>query len=403
MTSFQSSVKWVIWSAIHALLLLTLTLIWMNLSWEFSDEVIVARINQIVRYELINSQNKTVEDFKKNLICVNGSYDKELIPFEDDGGSGNVPVTDRGKLAGFIHLLNQAPQPPRLVVVDITFDNPSKHDSLLRRELAQIKNLVISTRIDETGEIVRPWPELNFALARYATTSGKFLKYNLVDDTIHYLPTAMYKETEQAVFHEIGGLARSSSGWWLNSFMVDLPIRQIHMDQGEILVWNLGEALTLYPEKEIHELIADKIIILGDFRMYDNHETLLGTQPGPLIVANAYLGMLQGIPRIKLMDGFLIFLLYFLSSLYVFFWRSKRQNLRNISMYRWKVGKFVVKYLTYLVVFSLYSILLYLLTSRHFQLLLFGLYFNLFEFLMDKYRVSTPRHVAIKVNESLQP
>lgn len=392
--------RWVLWSTAHALILSILTLVWMNLSWEFSDEVIVARINQIVRYEIFNPTDDRIEDFKKSLICVNGSYDKALIPYDDDGGSGTLPVTDRAKLAAFIALLNAAPQPPKLVVVDITFGVPSEHDSLLRAELSRLDRLVVSTNADDAGNPIRPWPELNFALARYATTSGKFLKYNLVDDTTQYLPTAMYHETEKEVFREVAGLAHSSSGWWLNSFMADLPIRQIHLDQNEILQWNLGEALTLFSEEEIHQLIADKIIILGDFKMYDNHETLLGTQPGPLIVANAYLGMLQGIPRLTLLDGILIFILYFVSTLFVFTGRSQRNKIKHTRLYRWSVGKFVLRYLSYLVVFSLYSIFLYMVTSRHFQLLLFGLYFNIFEYQVNRYRTSLLRRSQ---RENLSP
>lgn len=370
-------------SAVHALLLAFFTLVWMNLSWEFGDEVIVARINQIARYEIFNPANQVVEKFKKDLLLVNTSYDKTLIDYEDDFGVGNKPVTDRKKLADFFHVVNQAEQRPTLVVVDIIFDNPSPADSLLQLQLEKIDNLVISSELDKEGKPIRPWPDLNFALAQYETTTGTFLKYNLVSDTIHYLPTAMYRETQGTNFREWAGVVRSSPGWWMNSFIVDLPVRKAHIDNGEVLIWNLGEALS-FPPEDVKALVSGKIIIVGDIHEYDIHQTLLGQQPGPLIVANAYLGMLQGIPRIKLMDGFLIFLLYFISTIYVLQWRRHKERLMIIPG-RIKVGKFALKYLTYILIFSLYSIFLYLLTSRHFQLLIFGLYFNLFEYLVDRY------------------
>lgn len=371
-------------SAAHALLLAFLTLVWMNLSWEFGDEVIVARINQIARYEIFNPPNKIVEQFKKDLLLINTSYDKTLIPYEDDFGAGSRPVTDRKKLAEFFNVINQSAQKPALVVVDIIFENPSPDDSLMRIELEKIDNLVISSQLGKNGEPVRPWPRLNFALAQYETTTGTFLKYNLVNDTIHYLPTAMYRETKGTKFREWAGVVRSDPGWWINSFIVDLPVRKAHIDNGEVLIWNLGEALSYSPE-EVKSIAGNRIIIVGDIYEYDIHQTLLGQQPGPLIVANAYLGMLQGIPRIKLLDGFLIFLLYFLSTMYVIQWRHHKEKLMIIPGWI-KLGKFAVKYLTYILIFSLYSIFLYLLTSRHFQLLIFGLYFNLFEYLVDKYK-----------------
>jgi CHASE2 domain-containing sensor protein len=380
-------------SALHALLLAFLTLVWMNLSWEFGDEVIVARINQIARYEIINPKNKVVEQFKKDLVLVNTSYDKTLIDYEDDYGAGNKPVTDRKKLSDFFKVINQSGQRPSLVVVDIIFDNPSPDDSLLTNQLRKIDNLVISSELGKDGKPVMPWPGLNFALAQYQTTTGMFLKYNLISDTVHYLPTAMYYETQGIRFREWGGVARSDPGWWLNSFIVDLPVRKAHIDNGEVLMWNLGEALS-FPPEDVQNLVANKIIIVGDIHEYDIHQTLLGQQPGPLIVANAYLGMLQGIPRIKLLDGFLIFVMYFLSTMYVLHWRRHKEKLMIIPG-RLKFGKFAVGYLTYILVFSLYSIFLYLLTSRHFQLLIFGLYFNLFEYLVNRYGPKVAEHTLI--------
>jgi hypothetical protein len=370
-------------SAAHALLLAVLTLIWMNLSWEFGDEVIVARINQIARYEVFNPRNEVVEKFKKDLLIVNTSYDKTLIDYEDDYGAGKKPVTDRRKLADFFHVVNEAGQAPGLVVVDIIFDNPSPDDSLLSTELSAIDNLVISSELKD-GRPVQPWPGLNFALAQYETTTGTFLKYNLVNDTIHYLPTAMYHETQGTKFREWLGVVRSYPGWWMNSFIVDLPVRKAHIDNGEVLIWNLGESLT-FPREEVQSIVGNKIIIVGDIYNYDLHQTLLGEQPGPLIVANAYLGMLQGIPRIKLLDGFLIFILYFVSTMYVLDWRRHKE----------KLGKLVLRFFTYIFIFSLYSIFLYLLTSRHFQLLIFGLYFNVFEYLVDRYRPKVRKEVFI--------
>ena len=372
-------------SALHAIALSILTLVWMNLSWEFGDEVIVARINQIARYEIFNPPNKLVEQFKKDLLLINTSYDKTLIPFEDDFGAGHMQVTDRKKLASLFDIISSGPVQPNLVVVDMIFDTPSPDDSILRRSLRTIDNLVVSSEYSN-GVPIAPWPGVNFAIAQYETTTGMFLKYNLVNDTIQYLPAAMMHETHGTRFRERGGLVKTEHGWWMNSFIVDLPVRKAHLDNGEILMWNLGDALQ-FDTADVHRLAANRIIIIGDYYRYDVHPTLLGDQPGPLIVANAYLGMLQGIPRIKMLDGVLIFLLYFFSTLYVLVWRPNRSKLPRMPVYGQKLGKFFVKYLTYLVVFSLYSILLYLVTSRHFQLLVFGLYFNLFEYLFDRFGV----------------
>src|SRR5690349_7764693 len=135
-----------IWfSILHGLALSILTLVWMNLSWEFGDEVIVARINQIARYEIFNPTNTVVEQFKGDLLLVNTSYDRIVVPFEDDYGSGTIPVTDRRKLTDFMNLITSAPQQPALVVVDLHFDVASEDDSLLHAALTKVDHLVLSS------------------------------------------------------------------------------------------------------------------------------------------------------------------------------------------------------------------------------------------------------------------
>jgi len=382
MTWWRRYRKELMLSAIHGFALAVLTLVWMNLSWEFGDEVIVARINQIARYEIFNPTNAIVEQFKKDLLLVNTSYDKTLIPFDDEYGSGSIPVTDRKMLTDFFDIVSSTGNQPKLVVLDLLFDNPSDDDSTLQASLKKINNLVISCPYDADGTPIVPWPGLNFALARYETTTGTFLKYNLASDTIQFLPAAMLHETHGVKFRETAGLVRDDHGWWMNSFVVDLPVRKVHMNSEEILIWNLSDALKFDPEA-VRRLVAGRIMIIGDFYRYDMHQTLLGEQPGPLIVANAYLGMLQGVPRIRPFDGAMIFMLYFLSTLYVIVWRRTAAKIPGIPGL--KVGRFIVKYLTYVVIFSIYSILLYLMTSRHFQLLLFALYFNLFEYLYERF------------------
>jgi hypothetical protein len=384
MTWLREHWKVIAVSTSHALLLAILTLVWMNLSWQFGDEVIVARINQIARYQIFNPTNNVVERFKQDLLLVNTSYDNELVTFDTDEGTGNIAIADRKKLAEFLHIMNDSDGSPTLVVMDVVFKYTSDNDSLLRGELRKIKNLVISSEVDrKTGRPSMPWPELNFALAQYETTTGTFLKYNLVSDTIQYLPAAMYHETQGIKLHQEAGLVKSDDDWWMNSFIVDLPVRAAHISNG-VVCWNLGDVMRDFTAEDIQENTKNRVIIIGDFFDHDIHQTLLGEQPGPLIVANAYLGMLQGIPRIKFLDGFLIFALYFFSSMYALTWRQHKDKISG----RMKVGKFALKYLTYILIFSLYSIFLYLLTSRHFQLLIFGLYFNLFEYLVDRYKLN---------------
>lgn len=90
---------------------------------------------------------------------------------------------------------------------------------------------------------------------------------------------------------------------------------------------------------------------------------------------NTYLGIVKGRPKITLLLFSLVFMLYFASTWYVL---SRRNNERvlKVVMFRQKIGRFFLKYLTYIVVFTLFTVFVYVVTGQHLQLLLFALYFN---------------------------
>ena len=63
-----------------------------------------------------------------------------------------------------------------------------------------------------------------------------------------------------------------------------------------------------------------KFIIVGDFTEYDIHTTITGNQPGPVVVFNALLSLMEG-------DNILPFWVYLL--VYVVFWLESMFLLRN--------------------------------------------------------------------------
>lgn len=374
--------------SLHSFLLVVLTYSWMNLSLEFADDMVkVARVNQIVQYLLLDKNDALTERVKKELILINCSYDKMLVPFDDDRGSGTRAVINRHLLTEMIRTIRQ-PTKPEMIIWDIFLDNPSDLDSALYTELRQVSPLIMSTEMNADGSMIRPRKSFTYARAQYKTTIGSFLKYSLLDnDSIRYVPTIMYETTTHDTLHRVGPLAWSKNGLWLNSFIVDLSIRKSHIENNEVVMWNLGEILKYSSASEIQNLTAGKIVVIGDFYEFDNHETLLGIQPGPLIMVNTYLGLLKGVPRITFWGFTLVFALYFVCSLYILRLRPYRKRLRTSRIFKGKVMKFILRYFSYIVLFSVYTVLLYALTGKHFELLLFAIYFNVFEFIVKKYEV----------------
>jgi len=378
----------IIFSCFHATLLVFATYGWMNLNLSFADEMVkIARVNQVVQFLLLDKDDETTATVKSKLILINCSYDKMLVPYEDDYGSGTRAVINRQLLAQMVRIVRQAK--PEMVIWDILLDNPSDFDDSLYAELHEVPFLIMSSYLNEDGTLNRPREGFPHARAQYSTNLNTFLKYQLMDsDTMKYVPSIMYEHTTGDTLRRIGPLVKSRRGWWLNSFIVDLPIRQSHIDVNEVTMWNLGEALKYTAPEEIQELTAGKIVVIGDFLEFDVHQTLLGEQPGPLIMVNTYIGLLKGIPMLSAWAFLLIFMLYFVCSFYILRMHSFRRHLQTNRVFRMKVIKFVLRYFSYIVMFSAYTMILYLLTEKHFELILFALYFNLFEFIVRKNRRS---------------
>ncbi|MBY0435319.1 MAG: hypothetical protein K2U26_14525 [Cyclobacteriaceae bacterium] len=370
----------------HAGLLTVFTLFWMSIStWEFGDEILVERITQS-RYLLLKTEDPQVAQLKKKLLLINCSYDKMLAPYADLYGSGTIAITDRKKLRDLFHIINESPTPPAYTVWDLFLDDPSPYDSALTAELKKLKKVVVSSHLTDSGTLYQPHPDLDYALAQFATMSGTFLKYRLLhNDSVSYMPLRLYEKLHDVKFSKIGGFAFSPTGWWLNSFIVDLPIRRVHMDENEITVWNVGEALENFTVEEIRSTVSDRLLIVGDFYGNDIHPTFLGNQPGPLILINTYLGIEKGRARISTFLFLLIFLLYAASTAHVLR-QQQHAKLMTEKVLRIRIGKFLLKYLSYIVIFALFTILVYALTGQHLQLLLFALYFNVLDYTMAKYR-----------------
>jgi len=307
------------------------------------------------------------------------------VPYKDDFGEGTRPITDRKKLAALLAIINRAPVKPDYTLWDIFLDYPSPYDSALIAELRTLNRVILSTYLTDSGTVYQPYAGLTYALAQYATMSDTFLKYRLLyNNEASYVPASLAMNQQGYSWRKWAGFA-FGNGWGLNSFIVDLPIRRVHMNDNEITVWNVGQALENFTPEEIQETVAGRLVVFGDFYENDVHETFLGQQPGPLILVNTYLGLVKGSARITVLLFSCIFLLYLAATLYVFHLREYREKILTQKIYRARIARFLFKYLTYIVIFAIYTVLVYLITQQHVQLLLFALYFNVFDFLMSKY------------------
>ena len=360
---------------LHSSLLVVLTYWWMNQPIELPDENLIALINQ--RIKVWKQDSQKTEDLHKRFLFINCSYDKALVPYADEYGEGQIAITDRKKIADFLHEINNVSQQPKAIAIDLQLENPSENDSLLYQEMNQAKNLLLSWN-RKTNNIEVP-SNVKKAEASYVTRSGSFLKYSLLNDAGEYLPTAIYTTLtgDTPKLNSLGAVTLNQK-LSLNTFIVDILIRV-----SDLNYFNLNEFISL-PPTEIEERVKNKVIIIGEYFQDDIHDTVLGKQPGPLLVANTFLAIEKGQSVIKWSTSLLLFIFYFLLT-----WRllllAKDKGLKLNKLIHSRILRVSFRFLTYIFVFAMLSICFYQIFDQHFQLILFAVYFNVIEFLTRRY------------------
>ena len=99
----------------------------------------------------------------------------------------------------------------------------------------------------------------------------------------------------------------------------------------ELDVYNLGEDILtqFYEDQDIAELFKDKIILIGDFRESDIHDTIKNRVAGPAIMYNEYLGLKAGNHIVRWWILLFLFLVFDSEISYAFrahLWKKDKKN-----------------------------------------------------------------------------
>lgn len=368
---------------LHALWLLALTFFWLSQSYTYGDEFFLVQITSGIRHIVLKpAVRPSSPTAHPAFVFVSVSYDKELIPKLDPDGFeiGNQEITDREKLARFFQILNQRPDAYQFVLCDIFFKDDSPHDPLLETELNQMKNILIPYHQSTSGQWAFPkFSSVKMGLADYiaADTKGTFLKFRLTEQGHKTIPLLMYEKLHHAEFRKTPWGYAMNGRYSLSSVVLDFKIRRHDLFQGEAGCPSvyLGEMLRHFPDEEILELVRDRIIVMGDFDVHDIHETVFGDMPGPLILVNAYLSLVNGDNHISLSFLIVLFFVYLLISDNMFYGTKIEERQWTIRIIRSVIrGRFIAKLLNYLLVMSLVSVLSYFFFNIHINILFIAAY-----------------------------
>jgi hypothetical protein len=162
----------------------------------------------------------------------------------------------------------------------------------------------------------------------------------------------------------------------------------------------LGELLSLPPEV-IHEFTKDKIIVLGDLDSgQDVHRTIHGNMLGSVILLNTFLALENSDNQITW-----VFILFLLTGYAIISYICFRQiNILEGWLLKWLplptyVKELIESFASYLLYFTLLSVLSYLLFNFQLTILLISFYMQVLEWVMKNFIrnlacVQTPKEIA---------
>jgi hypothetical protein len=291
----------ILFSALTAAAMLCLALFWLSLPRTFGDEAFFIKWTSLVKKTVLGFDPKPAAE---SFLYVDVSRSKSVIPaidplFEEYTGYNHTAITDRTALANFLKAIDQYAEEVPLVLLDVFFGEPSPQDSLLQGAIDSLDFPIVGASSYKAYADLIPSPiNLPRGIAMYLSVDDNFMKYPLFfDDTLPTLPLVALNASEGVDYSNIGWWSRIEGRRTLANPIIDFKVRPFDLE-GENPRYHIHEMGSLlfqfgfWDEADISGLLSGKTIIVGDFET-DEHQTVFGTVPGPMIVHNAYLTLAE--------------------------------------------------------------------------------------------------------------
>lgn len=351
---------------------------------------------------LVKSDSDNIPD---SIFLVNVTYDKTLVDYEarifsNDSNSPKLPVgkittTDRKKLYDFLSVADSL-RNYRYILLDVRFEDDIENDTIteaLFSLIGKMDNIVFA--MHEGGNSAEGAPIEKAAYSDYHTTFlvSDVVKYPLMkrsESNIPYslsMPAKMFSDLNNGSFTTSGLITYYNGHLCRRTVYPSFPIRitswakESDEDQSPIIQYhNLGEDLVnLDNYKEvIGELIDNRIVVIGDL-VEDIHDTYIGLQPGALINLNSYIALCRDEHLISWLGFISQFALYFIISWCII---RRVSIIDKISIFRNKnygVIRFLLSFISYSVILTVASAIIYIYSGSIFSIALPSLYFTILE------------------------
>jgi hypothetical protein len=148
-------------------------------------------------------------------------------------------ITDRAKIAAFIHNLNESNAGYRYILCDVFLTGRSRSDDSLDKALSQTKNLVLAAEIREDKTPDRPLFDARYGIVSYTAEDETFLKLKMYyNDTLQSLPLVMFSDLHKPILRKRWFL-QINDGIFFNAQTILWRIRPYD--------WEQAKNFSLYP------------------------------------------------------------------------------------------------------------------------------------------------------------
>lgn len=343
-------------------------------------------------------------DIIPDSIClINVAYDKALVDYEAKCFSskndtsrqfaGQITTTDRRKLLQFLTIADSLKN-YKYILLDVRFEDEIQSDSTTDSLFNLIENMdKVVYAVHSNTETAHNAPLDKSAYGDYYTTFlvSDIVKYPLIQQyksSIKYsIPTKIYCDLYGHKFSYFGLFAFDNGHLCKSSIYPTFPIRltswMVESDKSVLPTpqyYNLGaDLLDSYdPTVVISPLIENKIAVIGDFNE-DLHDAFIGQQPGAIVNLNAYVALCSGKHIINWIEIFLTFTVFFIISWLILRQRQLLHYIPILRRSRSTFVKFIVTFIGFSVILTLYAILIYFIFDSVFSVVYPSLYFTIFE------------------------
>lgn len=327
-------------------------------------------------------RNRMTEPLDSDLYLINTGYDKVMLPAIDSFGFqlGERPITDREKLYKLLSLLANS-NSYKYIILDINFDTSfvTPIDSALFSLIASMRDIVVPSNTSGTGIPRQLSQKSGIAEFKASRKDMDFHRYQYIVKGKESIALKIWKEQTQGEFSKKWYGYTMNGKLCLNYSRISFPSAFIqYADEGR-------EDGNYYVEQynNLGEDILSKVGLLGDLSVFfdnkfvvigdmidDVHDTMVGPVPGPLIIYNAYLSLLDEHNVVPLWVWITIFVAFCISSFYTF---EIICPLRSVKPF----GKFMLSFVGYSLVFSVLGLIIYSITHILLNVAVISVFFTL--------------------------